>query len=409
MKILHINCADCGSTGKIIEDISNEATKQGHQSFLCTALITHSFDPIQKFKTSLSLEQGFYRRLCWYLGFPQFGFAPLSTARILRHIKRIRPDVVHLHSINCNMVNIYKLVNYLKRNRIATVVTNHAEFFYTGSCAHAYSCDKWQTGCGSCDTPKSASMSLWDTSRFAWKKMKKSFAGFEKACVVSVSPFINDRSVRSPILAGIPHKTVMNGINTDIFSPQSSELTKSLRDTAEQKLILCVTARFDPTDDSSKGGKYLVELAKRFKGEPVKFLVAGSAVQTKDSLPDNLILLGMIKDQNVLAQYYSAADLSIITSRRETFSMPVAESLCCGTPIIGFRAGGPESIAIDAFCEFTEFGNVDNLEQMIRKQWLQKKSEIGSSHISSAAAEIYAGHVMAQKYINIYRELCSKT
>ncbi len=34
--------------------------------------------------------------------------------------------------------------------------------------------------------------------------------------------------------------------------------------------------------------------------------------------------------------------------------MVTAESLCCGTPVVGFTAGGPESIAIDAFSNFVE-------------------------------------------------------
>jgi glycosyltransferase involved in cell wall biosynthesis len=35
--------------------------------------------------------------------------------------------------------------------------------------------------------------------------------------------------------------------------------------------------------------------------------------------------------------------------------MIVAESLCCGTPVVGFKAGGPESIAIDDYCVFVQF------------------------------------------------------
>ena len=41
-----------------------------------------------------------------------------------------------------------------------------------------------------------------------------------------------------------------------------------------------------------------------------------------------------------LAEYYSLVDVTVITSFHETFSMVVAESLSCGTPIVGFKAGG---------------------------------------------------------------------
>lgn len=38
--------------------------------------------------------------------------------------------------------------------------------------------------------------------------------------------------------------------------------------------------------------------------------------------------------------YYSAADVCLITSRYESFSLAAAEALACGTPVVATRAGG---------------------------------------------------------------------
>ena len=39
--------------------------------------------------------------------------------------------------------------------------------------------------------------------------------------------------------------------------------------------------------------------------------------------------------------------------------MVTAESLCCGTPVVGFKAGAPEQIAIKEFSEFVEYGDLN--------------------------------------------------
>ena len=77
----------------------------------------------------------------------------------------------------------------------------------------------------------------------------------------------------------------------------------------------------------------------------VDFLVLGEKGEVKD-LPQNIKLLGRVYEREKMALYYSLSDATILVSKAETFSMPVAESLCCGTPVVGFKAGGPEQIAL---------------------------------------------------------------
>ncbi len=401
MKILHINAADFGSTGKIVSDISQFAKSKGYESFLLTPIITQKSDVLTKIRTSVKYEQGLYRRIAKVLGY-DYGFAPISTIRILFNIKKINPDVVHLHSINSSMVNIYTLVKFLKKRHIPTVVTNHAEFFYTGSCAHAYPCEKWKTGCGDCENYRIACNSLKDTSARAWKKMKNAFSGFEEAFVTSVSPYIFSRSIQSPIFDGIEQKTVLNGMNTDVFYPRT-EIEDDVKKSFKNKSVLFVTAAFDPLTFDGKGGGYIVELARRFEKDNVDFIVLGRNIKREIELPQNLSVLGNISNQDKLAQYYSVADLSVITSKRETFSMPVAESLACGTPIVGFKAGGPESISIDGFSEFVDYGDIDSLERIIREKWINAKEHLSVETISKAASDKFSYDKMAEEFLNIYK------
>lgn len=80
--------------------------------------------------------------------------------------------------------------------------------------------------------------------------------------------------------------------------------------------------------------------------------------------------------------------------------MPCAESLCCGTPVIGFKAGAPEQISLPEFSEFVEFGDVVQLENLLRK-WLGKK-DIDPGCIAQKAAETYSSQTMVRNYLDVY-------
>lgn len=77
--------------------------------------------------------------------------------------------------------------------------------------------------------------------------------------------------------------------------------------------------------------------------------------------------MGSCKSREELASLYSVANVTLMLSKRETYSMVTAESLCCGTPVVGFLAGGPESIAIEKFSAFVEYGDLKAIKASICK------------------------------------------
>ena len=401
MKIMHINCSDHGSTGKIINEIAEGCSNKGWETVLCVPRV--AIEPkFKAYKTSLRYEQSIYKRIC-YLGILRYGFAPLSTAKILRIIKKENPDIVHLHSINCNMVNIYRLVNFLKKRRIPTVVTNHAEFFYTGSCAHANTCTQWINGCKKCADFKNATLSQFiDNSGFAWRKMKNAFSGFNNIQIVSVSEWINSRSKQSKILGNLPNTTIKNGVNISVFQPRNTDsIIKKYGLSHESKYLLHVTAQFSDDIDNAKGGYYIIKLAEMLRKEDVKIIVAGTVSANCNNLPDNIKCIGKVLDQNELAGLYSLAKVTLISSFRETYSMPVAESLCCGTPVVGFFAGGPETIALKEYTRFVEYGDIKAYAEAV-SDVLFMKERCSASTIAQKAQQEYSSNRMANEYMKIY-------
>jgi len=409
MKIIHINCSDAGSTGKIISDISEYAFAEGHFSvLLCPTITTENNKVLEKYSVCFKNEQYINRRMGNVFGL-QYGGAPHSTSCIKRHIEEILPDVVHIHSANCSMVNLYDLFSFLGKKGIPTIITNHAEFFYTGNCSHAKECEKWKFGCGKCPRLREATTSLFfDRTHEAWEKMKNAIHKIHDIRVVSVSPWVYERSSISPIMDSIPQLTIFNGINTSIFYPRTTRLKEQLGIKDSTKVILYVTAAFNPLEYKNKGGGYIVELAKRIEKEDAIVLVLGrSAKGAEDAIVgiDNLKYLGMVSNQNLLAEYYSIADVTVITSDRETFSMPVAESICCGTPVIGFKAGGPESIAYDKMSCFVDYGDISTLIHEVKDNWLDLKRKGAFSEYVTETKKMYSAENMARKYLDLYKEI----
>ncbi|MEG2464282.1 MAG: glycosyltransferase [Malacoplasma sp.] len=397
-RIIHINCLDTGSTGKIIVEITKGIHNEW-DSLLCCPKKNVDYQYLNTIGICFNHEQGIYKRIN-YLYCLRFGFAPIATCKLLNVIKEFKPDVVHIHSPNVNMINVYKLLNFLKANKITTVITNHSELFYTGNCTHSLDCSKWESGCGNCEHNAKVNEALFfDRTSFAWGKMKNCFKDFEMCTVVSVSPWQFERSKKSPILEGIKQVIINNGINTNVFHYENDlRLRKELNLTEEIKLVVHVTARFSLEKNDIKGGYYFKLLADRFKEDNVIFIVVGHSEENiiKDS---NIIFLGNIKDQQQLARIFSQADLTVVASKKETFGMTVIESLCCGTPVIGFKAGGPESITMDNYSKFISYGDIDQLEITTRK-FLNRSFD--KQEISNEAIEIYDSDIMAKKYEALY-------
>ena len=91
--------------------------------------------------------------------------------------------------------------------------------------------------------------------------------------------------------------------------------------------------------------------------------------------------------------------MTLLLSFRESFSMVTAESLCCGTPVVGFKAGAPETISILEYSEFVDYGDTDTLKNVLYK-WLA--IDINMDAVSKIAVLRYDAERMYEGYLNYY-------
>lgn len=400
MKVLQINCVyKNGSTGKIVYAIHTELQKRGISSSICYGR-GEKVAERNVYKTCGELYSKANNLLSRITGL-MYGGCFFSTNKLISIIKREKPDIVHLHCINGYFVNIYRLVSWLKKSGIKTVLTLHAEFMYTANCGHAFDCEKWKTGCGKCPRYKQETNSwFFDGTHRSWKKMQKAFDGFSNLTVVSVSEWLMERAKQSPFLADKKHCVVYNGVDTAVFQICETDDLRISYGLKDEKVILHVTPSFDNDPDNLKGGYYVLRLAKKMQNENVKFLVAGRHPE-KLPVPPNVVLLGRVSDQKELAKLYSMADLTILTSRKETFSMVCAESFCCGTPVVGFQAGAPEQISLPEYSKFVTYGDEQALYETV-KDFFNK--DFSNQEIQKKAEKKYAKSAMTNGYVAVYKE-----
>ena len=82
--------------------------------------------------------------------------------------------------------------------------------------------------------------------------------------------------------------------------------------------------------------------------------------------------------------------------------MVVAESLCCGTPVVGIKAGAPEQIALAEYSDFYEQEDLVSLISGIDK-WLN--TDVNKSEIAKKASLVYSMKAMTANYLSIYGSL----
>lgn len=398
MKIMLINCVyGKGSTGKIVADLKDELDHEGFECLVCFGRGKRQREK-GVIKTASEVVSKIYNFFSRFTGI-QFGGQILATKHLIRIIRDFEPNVVNLHCINGFFVNVYSLLNYLKKNNIPTVLTLHAEFMYTGGCGYAVDCEQWrtETGCQSCPQLKEATGSyMLDRTSYCWKRMRDAFDSFERLVAVSVSPWLENRAKVSTILRDKKHQCILNGIDTGtIFKYYPESKLRNAYNLNSCRIALFVTASFT----EFKGAKHLLTLCDRMPN--TTFVVIGNNKSITEK-KKNLLDIGRVENQHTLAEFYSVADVTLLLSKRETFSMVCAESLSCGTPVVGFKAGAPESICLSEYSLFCDYGDIETLISNINDVF---QKTIDKYEISKAAQKVYSKSRMSKEYIHLYNSM----
>ena len=390
MKILIINSVyETGSTGRIVKCLFNNFNTESDVYLIYGRGKKVSTEHI--FKRTIEIESKLHH-LCSLVTGNMYGGMFFSTRRIIRLIRKINPDIVNLHCLNGYFVNIYTLLNWLAKKNIKTVLTMHADFMMTGGCGYSIECTKYlNANCKHCEHMKEFNGSLSCNRAFKnFNHLKTVINSFEKSNlkITCVSPWLTNRYKQSPIYCGYDISTIYNPVDPVFFD-------KGIKNPYSKKRnVLYVTPDiYDPV----KTGWQIKDIAKL--RPDLNFTIVCSKNINFEFENENITYIRGGADKYKLRDYYYFADATLLLSKRETFSMIVAESLSCGTPVYGFKCGGSESIAINDFSVFVAYGNLNLLADSL----LSIKAN--DYLLSEKALLLYSEKHISNEYLKLFRNL----
>ena len=332
--VLQVNIGTKGSTGTIAESINRIALSNGWKAFFaygrsvgqCESQLIHVGN---KLSQAIALLEA---RL-----FDCDGLSSrIATYKLVKKIKRIQPDIIHLHNLHGYYINYKILFEYLNSTDIIVIWTLHDCWSFTGHCAHfvGAKCNKWKTGCYHCPLKKSYPKSIGlDCSSRNYILKKSLFTSNKNLHIITVSQWLANFA-RQSFFKNNDIQVIHNGVNLKTFHPYHYKPSNKFR-------VIGVSSFWT----KSKGLCDFFELRKRLDRDKYDITLIGMSEEQIKELPEGIE--GVRKTSSILelARYYAEADVFVNPTYADSFPTTNLESLACGTPVIIYNTGGcPEAV-----------------------------------------------------------------
>lgn len=401
MKVLQINTTlNSGSTGRIAEDIGIVARNAGYKSIVAAAYTNRSSkSEVISIGTKIDrILHGLKTRF-----FDRHGFgSALATNGLIKKIREIKPDIIHLHNIHGYYINIRILFNFLKKSQLPVVWTFHDCWPFTGHCAYfdRYNCLKWQSVCFHCPAKNGYPASwLIDNSRKNFVDKNKLFTGLNTLQIITPSNWLADH-VKKSFLKDKPVRCIHNGIDLDAFNIIANEQEIINKYKLSHKLILLGVAS---NWDKRKGLDDFIRLST-FIRKNEQIVLVGLKKEQIIELPKNITGIERTESTTELAAMYSIATVFINPTYVDNFPTTNIEALACGTPVISYNTGGsPEAINQETGF-IIEKGDIKGLLKAITH--IVEKGKKHYQPLCRARAEKYFDKKdRFGEYLDLYREI----
>lgn len=397
--LLQINVdANNGSNGSIARDIGTIALLKGWKSYIAYGRRRIPCDSkLIRIGNDFDIKiHGLLTRL-----FDLHGLGSIiATKLFIRKVRKIKPDIVHLHNIHGYFINYKILLEYLTKENIPIVWTFHDCWPFTGHCGYfeKYKCVKWKTQCNNCpavyDYPTSY---FFDRSRQAFELKKRLFTAPTQLYVTTVSGWLKGL-VEDSFFSKYPIHIVYDGIDTESFCHRDSNLKEQygIRDK-------CVLMSAAANWSKAKGWNDYIKLSTMLPDDCVIMLLGVTDEQKKD-LPEKIIAVPRQEGKEKLAEYYSMADILLNLSYQETFGMTTAEAMSSGTPGISYNVTACPELITPETGIVVEAGN---MHQILEAIYEIKKN--GKNYYSKACRQRVIDNFdfkkVNNKFFEIYEEI----
>lgn len=327
--LLQINlCVNALSTGIIAEKIGCIAKENGWESYIAYGMETYSSKgrtASNSVSKTIKIGNSFVRlvhrlinRVLIVEGCGSF----VSTLFFIFKIRKIKPDVIHLHNIFNGYLNLPLFFYFLRSYNGAIVWTIHDCRAFTGYCTHFVdvNCNNWKGDCRNC-----AKLSVFKNVPKWNLLMKKRIAeNLPNIVFVSISQWMKD-CLRESIWKNNNSVVIPNGVDISIFKKREVNRLPFFEDKFVVMGVASVWGRM-------KGIHDYLDLSKLISDDTLLVLVGCDKIFPTNI--HNIIALPKTNTPEELSELYNMADVVTSLSYGETFGMTIIESMSCGTPII---------------------------------------------------------------------------
>lgn len=394
MKIVQINICDNGSTGKIMLDIFDYLGDEWEK----VAYVSRKYTGREIVKRMHTRTQyRIHKFLSMYLALDEWG-SYFTTKKVIKELKKHKPDILHLHNIHNHTINFRMLFDYIKKNNVKTVWTLHDCWAFTGGCFHfEYNgCYKWRTGCHDCRFLRdTATLTPIDRTSRYYKIKKEAFTDVKNMVIVTPSVWLKNL-VEQSYLKDYDIKVINNGINLSNFKHTDGHTFDNLIDRTK-KILLGVASPFS----AKKGFDDFLKLSE-IVGDEYRIVLVGLSEAQIALLPKNIIGIKRTDNQKQLAELYSIAYAFVNMTYEDTFSMVNLEALSCETPVICYNTGGAAEMLDDSCGIVIKQGDYLSIPSVLDKV---ASLRVNNEDFVSKVKEQYSSKNMAKKYAKIYESL----
>ena len=401
MKILFINTADITGGAALLADSLAESLSSRYgveTSFLVSEKFSDKKNVIATRPKPLWFAEKCFDKFLNLFGF-QYYFIPLSSNKILKKVKEITPDLIHLNNIHGG----YFQTNLLpKLAKIAPIVwTFHDMFPITGHCAYSFECEKWKTGCGNCKRLDIYPSIKKDRTNALWNYKNKVFNSADFT-IVTPSLWLK-KCVEQSFLKNKDIRLIYNGIDLEKFKKTDKAEARKTLNLPEDKKIVLFSAN-GGVKNPFKGGEFVFQAFEKLKDRnDILFLnIGGESRQKSETWLD----FGYVKETKTMAMLYSAANTYLFPTLADNCPLTLIESLSCGLPVVTFETGGvPEIVENNKSGFVVEYKNGEMLTSALEKLLDDDDLREKMSENAVEASKKFSKERMTQEYFELYKEL----
>jgi glycosyltransferase involved in cell wall biosynthesis len=220
--------------------------------------------------------------------------------------------------------------------------------------------------------------------------------------IIGPSKWICEQSKNSEVFGKYRTYNIPYGLNTNVFRLWDKEFCKTFLEIPSDKPTLLFVA--DSLENHRKGFRILLKSLEMLGNLKLNIILIGSDRPKGLKFSDNhkVYSLGTVIDERVMSIVYNAADLFVIPSLMDNLPNTALESVCCGTPVIGFDIGGIPDIIEDRVNGLLVKKLCHEHLAKALHDGINNIEKFNNKNISKSAVDKYQLQIQAYRYMELF-------